>query len=266
MSNANASSRATDNTDSGSATSAGNGGEKSGLAWLGSFFTTLPGLLTGLAALITALATAFFGGTQVSGQSAAAPAPTVTVTQVVTAQPVGQAAPSGGSQATTAAPQITASTASPSGMELDSSGVTLVNSSVDQLTTDQPQQVGAATYTNAIRFSCSASTSTGDATNWGYNDLIYDVAGYSTFDATFGIPDNADNAANNSAIIKFYADGGSTEIGDAYTISLDNPAHVDFSLQGMSQLEIDCQATNAGDPKGDGDDIDVAIVNGTLSK
>jgi hypothetical protein len=34
----------------------------------------------------------------------------------------------------------------------------------------------------------------------------------------------------------------------------------------MSQLEIDCQATNAGDPNGDGNDIDVAIVNGTLSK
>jgi hypothetical protein len=83
-------------------------------------------------------------------------------------------------------------------------------------------------------------------------------------DATFGVPDGASNGTGNTATITFYKDGGSTRIGNSYTIALDAPAHIHLQLQGMSQLEIDCSAANQYGYSGD--DIDVAIVNGTLSK
>lgn len=97
---------------------------------------------------------------------------------------------------------------------------------------------------------------------YGYNSLVYAVAGYKTLNATFGIPDNASNAAGNSATIKFYKDGGSTELGKPITIALDSPQRISLPLQGSSQMEISCVAAQTGS---DGDDIDVAIGDATLS-
>lgn len=225
-------------------------------AGLGSFFRTLPGLLTGIAALITAIATAFFGGTQVSAR----PTPTVTVTDVVTAPPTNITVPSG-AQTGGAPSSGSVRSAPPAGIDLSSAK--LVTSSVDQLTTSEPQQVGAKTYADAIRFSCSAPTAVDNGVDWGFHTLIYDVAGYSTLDAYIGVPNDASNAAGNGATIKFYEDGGSTQIGSAFTTELDHPSHVHLNLQRISQLEIFCSAANAGS---NGDDIDVAIFNGTLTK
>jgi hypothetical protein len=159
------------------------------VAILGSFFTTLPGLLTGIAAL----GTAFFGGTQLSSQ----PTPTVTVTATVTA-------------------------------------------------------------TVPARSAVSGSTANAD------NELVYEVAGDTEFDATFGVPDNASNGTGNSATITFYKDGGSTRMGNSFTVALDAPTSIHLNLQGTSQLEIYCSAANADGSNGD--DIDMAVVNGTLSK
>jgi hypothetical protein len=234
------------------------GGRGKGLvAVLGAFFTTLPGLLTGIAAL----GTAFFGGTQLTSR----PTPTVTVTATVTAPAPARSGASVGSPSTgnaaSPSPQVQSSapTASaPQGTEL-SALTPLQSTTVDQLTTDQSQQVGTKTYANAVRFSCSDPA----PDIYSYNELVYDVAGYTTFDATFGVPDNASNGTGNSATITFYKDGGSTRLGNSVTVALDAPAHIDLNLQGSSQLEISCSAANQ---YSDGDDIDVAIVNGTLSK
>jgi hypothetical protein len=229
---------------------------------LGSFFTTLPGLLTGIAAL----GTAFFGGTQLSSQPGPAATPTVTVTATVTAtapaEPAvsGSAVSPGPSSAEVAQGGPAASVPpAPAGAEL-SALTSLQSSTVDQLTTDQAQQVGAKTYANAVRFSCSDRASG----TWAYNELNYEVAGSTAFDATFGVPDNASNGTGNSATITFFRDGGSTRMANAFTVALDAPVHVHLSLQGTSQLEIDCSAADQN--SSNGDDIDVAIVNGTLSK
>lgn len=214
------------------------------------FLGTLPGLITAVAALITAIGGAFLGGTQLAGRSQAQP--TVFVTVTASASPAGQETDPSGS-----APASSGSTpATVSGTDLSS--LTPVQSSVDGFTTNGPQQIGTTTYSNAIRFSCSTSN---DA--YGYNSLVYVVAGYKTLNATLGVPDNASNAAGNSATIKFYKDGGSTELGQPVTIALDSPQRVSLPLQGSSQLEISCVAANQ--TGNNGDDIDVAIGGATLS-
>ncbi len=214
------------------------------------FLGTLPGLITAVAALITAIGGAFLGGTQLAGQSQAQPTVFVTVT-------AGASAASQGTDPSGSAPASSVSTpATVSGTDLSS--LTPVQSSVDGFTTNGPQQIGTTTYSDAIRFSCSVSNSA-----YSYNSLVYAVAGDKTLNATFGIPDNASNAAGNSATIKFYKDGGSTELGQPVTIALDSPQRVSLPLQGSSQLEISCVAANQ--TGSNGDDIDVAIGEATLS-
>ena len=92
---------------------------------------------------------------------------------------------------------------------------------------DSPQPIGTTTFSDAIRFSCSVSNS-----YYSYNSLIYVVAGYKTLAATFGIPNNAADAAGNSATIKVYKDG--TELGQPVTVALDHPQRVSLPLQGSS--------------------------------
>jgi hypothetical protein len=229
------------------------------VAILGSFFTTLPGLLVGVAAV----GTAFFGGTQLSSQ----PAPTVTVTATATATvtasaPVGPATPGSTATAAPSSPQAPSSnsstSAAPAVQSIELAALTpLQSTNVDGLTTAQSQQVGPKTYANAVRFSCSDPQG-------NFNELVYKVVGYTAFDATFGVPDDASNGTGNSATITFYKDGGSTQMGKSFTVALDNPHHVHLDLRGTSQLEIDCTAANQYGFNGD--DIDIAIVNGTLSK
>ncbi|HEV2254525.1 MAG TPA: hypothetical protein VGS06_15130 [Streptosporangiaceae bacterium] len=213
------------------------------------FLGTLPGLITAVAALITAIGGAFLGGTQLAGQSRAQPTVFVTVTATASAASQGTD-PSGSAPASSGSTSATVS-------GTDLSSLTPVQSSVDGFTTNGPQQIGTTTYSDAIRFSCSSPES-----GYGYNSLVYAVAGYKTLNATFGIPDNASNAAGNSATIKFYKDGGSTELGKPITIALDSPQRITLPLQGSSQLEISCVAAQTGSS---GDDIDVAIGDATLS-
>jgi hypothetical protein len=55
-------------------------GSKRGESAFKAFIGTLPGLLTGVAALITAIAGAFYGGTQLAGRPQVQPTVFVTVT------------------------------------------------------------------------------------------------------------------------------------------------------------------------------------------
>jgi hypothetical protein len=215
------------------------------------FIGTLPGLITAVAALITAIGGAFLGGTQLAGHPQAQPTVFVTVTAGASTASQGTG-PSGSAPASSGSAPATIS-------GTDLSSLTPVQSSVDGFTTSGPQQIGTTTYSDAIRFSCSAQIS-----GFGYNSLVYTVAGYKTLNATFGIPDNASNAAGNSATIKFYKDGGSTELGQPITSALDSPQRISLPLQGSSQLEISCVAANQ--TGSNGDDIDIAIGDATLSR
>jgi hypothetical protein len=240
--------------------STGNGSDRKQGFVLG-FLGTLPGIITAVAALITAIAGAFLGGAQLASQPQAQPTVYVTVTAPPSASSA-SSSPAARPNPTTAPPGSAASTGAPpatdSGTPLSS--LTPVQNSVDNFTASSPQKVGTTLYSDAIRFSCSSASDP-----FGYNSVVYNVAGYTTLNATFGIPDNAGNAANNSATIKFFKDGGSTELGQPFTIALDSTQQVSLNLQGSSQLEISCVAANEDSTTSSGDDIDVAIGNARLS-
>ena len=232
------------------------GGSDGKHGFLLGFLGTLPGLITAVATLITAIGGAFLGGTQLAGQ----PRPQQTVFVTVPATP-GSASPLSGQGSTTSdgTPPASSVSLQDTGKGTDLSSLTPVQQTVDAYTTDGPQQIGTTTYSDAIRFSCSSASDSA----YGYYSLVYDVAGYGTLNATFGIPDDASNAAGNSATIKFYKDGDSTELGQPVTIALDSPQRVSQDLQGASQLEIYCVSANGG--SSNGDDIDVAIGGATLA-
>jgi hypothetical protein len=203
---------------------------------------TVPGIVTALAGLLAA-AGAFYGGAQLSdsstprptvtvtaraaGAAVAAPAPTVTVT--VTAQAGATADP---------VPTITG-TALPPGAVYLSSLTALRDTEPDNGggATIAPQQIGATTYPESVRFTCGDPIS-------GASSLVYDVAGYRALEVTIGIPSNATNAAGNSAAIQFLKDGGSTQLIPQVTAVLDQPQKVTIPLTGISQLGISCTASN----------------------
>jgi hypothetical protein len=236
----------------------GGSDRKQHLDLLLNFLGTLPGILTAAAALITAIGAAFLGGTQLTSRPQAQPTVFVTVTATASAGPAdvssSGAAPA---QSPSAAGSPASTQAPPSGTDLSS--LTPVQNSVNNFTTGT-EEIGTTNYSDGIRFTCSDPNSGVDI---NYNSLVYVVAGSKTLNATFGVPDDASNAAGNSATIKFYKDGTSTELGQPITIALDSPQRVSLNLQGSSQLEIYCAAANP-DGSDDGDDIDVAIGGATL--
>jgi hypothetical protein len=85
-----------------------------------------------------------------------------------------------------------------------------------------------------VRFTC--------ANNNAYLD--YDVAGYKYLTATISIPSDATNAAGNTMNITFFKDGSTTQLGAPFTVALDRPHRVHLNLEGSSQLEIACTASN----------------------
>ncbi len=219
------------------------------LGTLQAFLGTLQGLIVVATGLITAIGAGLLGGTQFAGRSQAQPTVFVTVTAGASAASQGTA-PSGSAPASSVSTPATVN-------GTDLSALTPVQNGVDGFTTDSPQPIGTTTFSDAIRFSCSVSNS-----YYSYNSLIYVVAGYKTLTATFGIPNNATNAAGNSATIKISKDG--TELGQPVTVALDHPQRVSLPLQGSSQLEISCVAAKQAGSD-DGDDIDVAIGDAILS-
>jgi hypothetical protein len=216
------------------------------------FLGTLQGSITAVLGIIATVG-AFYGAHRLVGQPSPQPTVFVTITPRATAASQGTAPPG-----SAPAPSVRTS-ATVNRTDLES--LTPVQNGVDRFATHEPQQIGIITYPEAIRFSCSSSSDVMGP----YNSLVYKVAGYKTLNATFGIPSDATNAAGNSATIKFYKDGGSTQLGQTYTIALDSPQKVRLPLRGSSQLEISCVAANQDDPSGDGDDIDVIIGHATLN-
>jgi len=101
-----------------------------------------------------------------------------------------------------------------------------------------PTQIGNTSYPSSVRFTCEQSP--GSSAN-----VVYDVAGYQYLNATLGVPSDATNAAGNTMTITFFKDGSTAQLGKTVTISLDHPQGLHLNLQGSSQLEVACVATNA---------------------
>jgi hypothetical protein len=241
---------------------------KQRLDLLREFLGTLPGLITAIAALITAIGGGAVLGDAIAGHSQAQP----TVFVTVTAQPgTGASGPSPASTAGTATPSASAQ-ASPADSTSTASAVsTAAAASGTELSTVTPTEnnvtgygtgtalIGTTRYPDSVHFGCSTA---GDA--FGFHSVVYIVDGSQRLNATFGVPDAARNAAGNSATITFYKDGSTTVLGRPFTVSLDNPRPVSLNLQGVSQLEISCVAANYSAPY-NGNDIDVAIGDPTLA-
>lgn len=90
------------------------------------------------------------------------------------------------------------------------------------------------------------------------DDVIYNVAGYNVFKAYVGVPSNSTDAAGTTATISFLKDGTQTRLIPDFTVALDQPKRIRVNLDGSSQLEIDCTASQ---PSG----IDIVFGNATLS-
>jgi len=119
-----------------------------------------------------------------------------------------------------------------------------------------PEQIGATTYEDSVRFTCDSSSGAASG------NLVYDVAGYKFLTALIGIPSNASNGAGNAMTITFYRDGSATQLAAPITVSLDHPQPVHLDLQGSSQLEISCSGTNTTGQQAT--QMDVALGNATI--
>lgn len=229
-------------------------------------FGTLPKLITAAAAMITAIGGIIFGATKLASPPQPQPTVFVTVTSRTMATPASSppaVSPANDPSQVTTPPSSTPASspstpASISGTDLAS--LSPVRATVANLTTAAPQRIGTTTYSDAIRFSCSSWSDT----YYSYYALVYNVSGYKTLNATFGIPDDAANAADNSAAIRFFNVASPTELGQPVVIAAGSPKHVHLNLQGSAQLKIACIAAKTNGTHGD--DIDVVIGNATLNR
>ena len=216
------------------------------------FLTTVPGILTGLAALITAVGGAFYSGTQLSSGTPQ-PAATVTVTapaRTVTAAAVA-AHPSGSPSQPT--PQASG-TAQAVGTVYLATLTPLQDNEpwAGGSASEGPQQIGSVTYADSVRFACGPQTFS--------SSLVYDVAGYATFKATIGVPSDATNASGNSTTVQFLKDGSSVQLIPSITTALDQPQAVTIPLMGASQLEISCTSSASAQT------MDIVLGTATLAR
>ena len=209
------------------------------------FLKTVPGILTAVATLITAIAGAsFYGGTQLSS---GAPQPTVTVTVTAPARTVTESA--------AATHQGFQGQTTPEGSDPSSAAGNIYLSSLTPLQDNEPgtvikgpQQIGMTPYPDTVRLTCYAGIP---------SSVVYDVAGYKTLRATLGVPSDATNASGNSAAVQFLKDGTSTQLTSGITVALDQPQVITVPLKGASQLGISCSGSNGN--------IDIALANATLN-
>jgi hypothetical protein len=217
--------------------------------------TTAPGL-TAIAALITAIAgvSGFYGGTRAAAQ---APQPAVTVTVTAPARTVTFPAQVASSAASTPPPQAStpAATTTPARTAYLADQKPLQDIEVADGVINGPQEIGARTYADSVRLTCSYP---GDDLSIYANpsSLVYEVATYTTLKVLLGVPSDAANASGNTATIKFFKDGTTNQLATA-DIALDQPQNMTIRLNGASQVTIDCS--------GSASDIDVALGNATLS-
>jgi hypothetical protein len=129
-----------------------------------------------------------------------------------------------------------------------------------------PQRLGGKSYPDAIRLACPAF----DISDVGTTVLYADVAGYQALTLTIGIPDGTATAPNGPATIQFYKDADystKSRLGGRDQVSPGSPETVTIPLQGTGTLSVTCAAAHGADRFSGhgGDDLDVVIVNATLS-
>lgn len=136
----------------------------------------------------------------------------------------------------------------------DLSALTPVSTSYVSNQSTGPEQIGATTYEDSVRFTCDSYGSKAG--------VIYNVAGYKYLTTLIGIPSDASNGAGNAMTITFYKDGSATQLSTPVTVTLDHPQNVHLNLQGSSQLEISCSAIDTTNQQSTY--MDVAFGNATI--
>jgi hypothetical protein len=198
-----------------------------------------------IAALVTGaftLLAAFIGGARVGPGIGISPQPTATVT--ITTGPTPHASsvrvhsPIPGTNTSGSTGKIYLSTLKP----VESEYATVVAG---------PTQFGAKTYSDSIRFTCEG----------GQSSVAYSVAGFKFLDATIDVPDDANNAAGNTATITFLKNGA-TQLGQPITDVIGKPQAIHLNLQGAAQLEIACTAT--ANTSGSYISMDVSLGNASI--
>lgn len=95
--------------------------------------------------------------------------------------------------------------------------------------------IDGQSYPNSVTFSCAGLSGNGQPTE------AWDVADSTTFSATVGIPDNTPDVTGYSAQFTFASQDG-TKLSKTVTVSLGHPATVSFSISGVTQLDVTCNA------------------------
>lgn len=147
----------------------------------------------------------------------------------------GATSPAASASATTTSSSIPAGGGGLGAPIANLSALTALSSTDISNQSNGPEQIGSVTYQDSVGFTCD--------TYGNQANFVYDVAGYKFLTTVLGIPSDATNAAGNAMTVTFFKDGA-TQLGQAITISLDHPQSVHLNLQGASQLEIACNATD----------------------
>jgi len=153
-----------------------------------------------------------------------APSPTPPVSPSSSAGPSDTVGPSGSADPSSEPSDVTSTPAPAATTYLDS---------LDQVNGyDYAQPVGlnGVRYPRSVGFSCQRATS---------NYVQWSVAGYKTFSAMAGIPDDASNAFGGIAEMIFYNQDG-TQLAKPFDVSLGHPLQVTLQLNGAVQLRVTC--------------------------
>ncbi|MCW2941005.1 MAG: serine/threonine protein kinase [Actinomycetia bacterium] len=155
---------------------------------------------------------------------------------------------------TTAAPSAT-STAVPPNSVVNLVALLPVQHNYDANFNTGPEQIGTTNYLQSVRFTCQGQN---------YTSVVYNVAGFASLDGTIGVPNDATNAAGNTATIAFFANGSATQqLGPLITDAVGHPRKFHVDLKGSAQLKIACSATS--DASHGGVNMDISLGNATLS-
>ncbi|MEY9965145.1 hypothetical protein ABIA33_003187 [Streptacidiphilus sp. MAP12-16] len=179
-----------------------------------------------------------------------APAPTVTVVRTVPAAP-----PSNGPAATPSPTATDQPTSAPNPTAATSLSLLkpLQNNNAGNIVIG-PVQIGTTPFPQSVRFNCTG----------GYNSyVVYNVAGFAFLDATVGVPNDATNAAGNTATIGFLKNGSTTQLSPPIADVIGQPQKIHLNLQGSAQLEITCNATSNANHNAVS--MDIALGDATLT-
>jgi hypothetical protein len=215
------------------------------------FWATVPGVLTGLAALLTAVG-AFLGifvhqqarvindKTRELNEAKAAPTPTVTVTVTETPTP----------QADT---QNNLDTGGFDSTDAPVSGIRYL-ADLDAVQSDawivEPgdKTISNRQYSHSLLLGCAGAPGV---------YAIYDVHGSTSLTARVGIADDATNASGVIAAVTFTNEDG-VKLGKSVTVSVGHSQPVNLPTSGVVQLKVTCVSRD----KVTGDERDVELTLG----